>query len=142
MRTEKTATQNTMRSSQSSGEPLEHAEHVTFYNEFKKLWPDILIHSIPNGGKRHPKVAKEMKAEGLTPGIPDLFIPEWALWVEMKRVKSGSLSPDQKKIIPKLKEAGYAVIVAKGWIDGINQVHEYHSKMQLDKASTVGLIYK
>jgi len=131
-----------MKSLPSSGEPLEHAEHVTFYNQFRKQWPDVLIHSVPNGGKRHPKVAKEMKAEGLTAGIPDLFVPAWALWVEMKRVSKGALSKDQEKIIPQLEAAGYTVIVAKGWIDGINQVHEYHSKMQLDKDFTVGLIYK
>jgi len=83
-----------------------------------------------------------MKAEGLTAGIPDLFVPAWALWIEMKRVSKGALSKDQEKIIPQLEAAGYTVIVAKGWIDGINQVRGYHSKMQLDKDFTVGLIYK
>jgi hypothetical protein len=34
--------------------------------------------------------------EGVSPGVPDLFIPDWLLWVEMKREKGGRVSPEQK----------------------------------------------
>jgi hypothetical protein len=44
-------------------------------------------------------VAKRLKAEGVVRGIPDLFIPQWNLWVEMKRKTGGRLSPEQKSMI-------------------------------------------
>lgn len=112
--------------------PKESVEQVTFLNEFKKEWPDVFIHSIPNGGLRNKSVAQQMKLEGLKAGIPDLFIPQWAMWVEMKRIKGGSLGEEQKKIIPILERVGYIVIIPKGYIDALNQIRDLHSKNQLD----------
>jgi hypothetical protein len=37
-------------------------------------------------------------------GIPDLFIPEWRLWVEMKRKTGGRLSTEQKSMINYLQK--------------------------------------
>lgn len=102
--------------------PKESVEQVTFLNEFRKLWPDVFIHSIPNGGYRTKTTAKQLKLEGLEPGVPDLFIPEWRTWIEMKRTKGGRLSPEQKKIIPMLESYGYTVLVCKGWEDAIQQL--------------------
>jgi hypothetical protein len=34
-----------------------------------------LIFAIPNGGHRHPAVAAKLKAEGVRPGVLDLFLP-------------------------------------------------------------------
>lgn len=78
--------------------------------------------SIPNGGQRGKVTAHKLKLEGLTPGIPDLFIPEWRLWVEMKRVKGGALSVAQKQIIPELERVGYTVIVGYGCDDAMQKV--------------------
>lgn len=46
--------------------------------------------------------------------MPDLFIPAWRLWVEMKRTKGGSVSPEQKDWHAYLETIGDFVIVAKG----------------------------
>ena len=103
--------------------PLEHVEQVTFLNEFKKEWPEVRIFSIPNGGKRHIKVAEKLKLEGIEPGIPDLYIPKWHTWVEMKRVKGGVLSEDQDGWREYLiDECGDTWIKAEGWKDGMNQL--------------------
>ena len=67
---------------------------------------------------------RKLKAEGVVAGIPDLFIPAWDIWVEMKRSKSGRLSPDQKKIIEYLENEGYKVIVGKGAKDASRQIVE------------------
>lgn len=80
--------------------------------------------SIPNGGQRGKITAQKMKMEGLTPGVPDLFIPEWGLWVEMKRVKGGALSKAQKDIIPELERVGYTVIVGYGCDDALEKVQK------------------
>lgn len=85
----------------------------------------MLIHSIPNGGKRGKITAYKLKLEGLTPGIPDTFVPEWRLWVEMKRLQGGGLSPEQKEIIPHLEQVGYKVIVARGCDDAMKQIAEF-----------------
>lgn len=95
--------------------PTEHAEQVTFVTWLRKTFPDVRIFAIPNGGLRHAKVAQSLKAEGASPGVPDLYIPEWKLWIEMKRIKGGRLSPEQKDWIQYLESVGDDVIIAKGW---------------------------
>lgn len=105
--------------------PSEHVEHRNFISEFRKTWPDVLIHSIPNGGKRGKITAHKLRLEGLTPGIPDTFIPAWNLWVEMKRQKGGGLSTEQKEIIPYLESVGHIVIVARGCDDAMKQIREF-----------------
>jgi hypothetical protein len=55
-----------------------------------------------------------LKAEGVSSGVPDLFVPAWGLWVEMKRTKGGAVSAEQKDWIKYLEEVGYCVKVCKG----------------------------
>ncbi len=81
---------------------------------FRKTYPEVLIFAIPNGGQRSKVTAVKLQAEGVLSGVPDLFVPAWGLFIEMKRQRGGSVSPDQKDIIPKLREAGYAVEIARG----------------------------
>jgi len=85
----------------------------------------VLIFAIPNGEKRAITVAKRLKAEGVVRGIPDLFIPQWTLWVEMKRISGGQLSPEQKAMIQYLEGIGQKVIVAKGAGDASKQILEH-----------------
>jgi hypothetical protein len=78
-----------------------------------------LLFAIPNGGKRSIITAAMLKAEGVKPGVPDLFFPVPkdgvpGLFIEMKRQKRGSLSLHQKAWQEALTEQGYAVRVAKG----------------------------
>jgi len=94
--------------------PSEHQEQVGLLNWFHLQFPGILIFAIPNGEKRAITVAKRLKAEGVVRGIPDLFVPEWDLWIEMKRTQGGRLSPEQRDIIRKLENMGHTVIVGLG----------------------------
>lgn len=66
-----------------------------------------------------------MKDEGVCPGVPDLYVPQWRLWIEMKRQKGGRLSPDQKDWIEYLEGVGDTVIVGKGAADASRQVLEF-----------------
>ena len=63
-----------------------------------------------------------MKAEGVVPGIPDLFVPAWLLWVEMKRETGGVVSPAQKDWIEYLEGIGHRVIVGRGFEDARRQI--------------------
>jgi len=100
--------------------PSEHDEQVTFIRWFRKAHPNVLIFAIPNGAMLQGNAtqrairANMLKAEGLTPGIPDLFIPAWNIFIEMKRVKGGSLSDAQKEKIDYLSSVGYQTFVCKG----------------------------
>ena len=76
--------------------PSEHDEQVGFINWFRAKYSGVLIFAIPNGEKRAISVAKRLKAEGVVRGVPDLYVPTWNLWIEMKRASGGRLSPDQK----------------------------------------------
>jgi hypothetical protein len=93
-----------------------------------------LIFAIPNGEKRSITGAKRLKAEGVVRGIPDLFIPEWRLWVEMKRKTGGRLSTEQKSMINYLQNIGYTIIVGIGAGDASRQVLEF-VRLKNDSAS-------
>ena len=94
--------------------PSEDHEQMHLVQWFRRTYPLVRIFAIPNGGHRHPAVAAKMKATGVSSGVPDLFIPEWQLWIEMKRTKGGSLSMEQKDWIKYLEDVGYCVKVCKG----------------------------
>jgi len=108
--------------------PSEHSEQVGFINWFRAKYPDVLIFAIPNGEKRAISVAKRLKAEGVVRGVPDLFIPAWNLWIEMKRVSGGRLSTDQKQMISYLENIGHTVIVGKGATDASQHIRKFMEK--------------
>jgi hypothetical protein len=114
--------------------PSEHPEQVAFVQWFRLQFPGILVFSIPNGSylagdiaARARQVAR-LKAEGMLPGVPDLEIPEWNLYIEMKRQRGGRLSADQVRIHDALRRAGKRVIVGKGWQDAAYQVRDIGRK--------------
>ena len=65
---------------------------------------------------------ESLKAEGVQASVPDLFVPAWSLWVEMKRQTGGVVSPDQKDWIQYLQSIGHTVIVGHGFEDAKQQV--------------------
>ena len=88
------------------------------YNESQYADLD-LIYATPNGGKRSKRTAARLKAEGVKAGIPDLQLPvargEYiGLFIEMKYGKNKT-TPDQKRIIARLREVGHRVEVCYGW---------------------------
>jgi hypothetical protein len=103
----------------------EHDEQAGFVLWFRSRFPGVLILAVPNGGKRHPGTARKLKAEGVVPGVPDLYVPEWALWIEMKRAKGGRLSHDQRQVIAYLEGIGHHVIVGHGAEDASRQLIEW-----------------
>jgi len=107
--------------------PLEHEEQRELVRWFRQSWPDVRIFAIPNGGARSKATAGRLKAEGVSSGVPDLFVPAWRLWVEMKRTKGGSLSPEQKDWIKYLESVGFCCIVGKGAEDAKRQISAFSS---------------
>ena len=112
--------------------PTESQEQAAFVTWFRANWrelgcrsPLVLIASQAgamlgggNDGLRFARFAK-LKREGFTRGVPDLFIaaprePYHGLWLEMKRTKGGTVSPEQQEMHRVLRTEGYFVAVAKG----------------------------
>lgn len=88
------------------------------------------LFAIPNGGMRHHVVAAQLKAEGVSPGVPDLFLA-WpahgahGLFVEMKRRVGGRLSDAQITWRERLTKCGYRVRVCKGWEEAKEAIITY-----------------
>lgn len=102
----------------------------------RNFHPDLVFMSIPNGGKRDPRVAAQMKREGVLAGAPDLFLAEprlnlaepklscHGLFIEMKRI-GGKTSEKQNDVIFQLKQKGYKVIVAEGADEAYGELLRY-----------------
>lgn len=108
--------------------PTEHEEQREYVRWFRQTYPEVRIMAIPNGGARSQATAGRLKAEGVSPGVPDLFIPAWGLWVEMKRAKGGKVSPEQKEWHQYLAKCGYRVIVGLGQADAIKQTQQLRNE--------------
>lgn len=102
----------------------EHIEQREYVQWFRQTYPGVRILAIPNGGARSPATAARLKVEGVCAGVPDLFVPEWGLWVEMKRETGGKVSKDQKDWLEYLDYCGYTVIVGLGKADAIKQTQQ------------------
>ena len=88
------------------------------------------MHHIPNGGSRNAIEAARLKAQGVKPGVPDIFLPcakkgFYGLYIELKRQNGGRVSEEQKSMIDALRDEGYKVAVCKGWEEAKNVIMEY-----------------
>lgn len=103
--------------------PSEEYEQVSLINELRRRKPDMLMEINPAAGM---KLTKQQGAKcrrlGYQAGTLDIFLPEYHCYIELKRVKGGSLTKGQRERIPLLEAAGYRVIVAKGAVDALNQL--------------------
>lgn len=93
----------------------ESREQILFVNWMRKTHPEHWIFAIPNGGARGMVQAQVLKMEGVSKGVPDLFIPSLKLWIEMKKKDGGILSKEQKEWIKYLQDNDYIAVVAHGF---------------------------
>lgn len=98
----------------------ESTEQIDLIARVDWLLPGVAryVFAIPNGGLRSPKTAARLRREGVRPGVPDLFVAlprgEWhGLFIEMKRSKGSSTSPEQLDIHADYRAVGYRVEVCK-----------------------------
>lgn len=82
---------------------------------FRMQYPQYLLFHVPNGGKRNAREAARFKAEGVVPGIPDLFLAEarhgfHGLFIEMKAGKNRP-TPEQADAMQMLSASGYLCAV-------------------------------
>lgn len=111
------------------------------------------LHAIPNGGKRGIKTAIYMKAEGVKPGVADLFLPRpgfydalhkshypgcpmfHGLYIEVKKPKgltingkpspAGRQSKEQKAFQEYVESQGYRLEIIETVQEGIDLLLSY-----------------
>ena len=122
-----------------TGKPLKESQHQTLLFRWAKTHPickDYLI-AIPNGMWTHNVIqAVAMKAQGLRPGVSDMFLAYpmlWqdppkhypGLWIELKKDKKGKISILQQEWLTNMSALGYACHVAYGWQHAKKIILEY-----------------
>lgn len=108
----------------------EHAEQAALFAWAAlnvRTYPALAwLFAIPNGGSRGDTersariVGGRLKAEGVKPGVADVFLPHAAhgvhgLFIEMKRANGGVVSPEQSAFGAEMQRRGYGFAVAYGW---------------------------
>ena len=99
------------------------------YNRMK--WPELaLMHHVPNGGSRDPREAHNLKEQGVKRGVPDICLPVSrrgfnGLYIELKRVKGGRVSEEQRWWLAQLTKQGYYAVVCRGWEDASVTITAY-----------------
>jgi VRR-NUC domain len=123
--------------------PLEHDEQKWLFEWIGRNVPSVpelaAIFAIPNAGAGAQKgQAGKMKAEGVRPGVPDVCcaIPSdgyHALYIEMKRLRGGAVSDDQKAWHKRLRDNGCRVEVCRGWIVAARVICDYLGMLPDDR---------
>jgi hypothetical protein len=114
--------------------PLEDSEQATLIewaNIFAVKYPELKrLAAIPNGGSRNKAEAANLKKQGVKKGFPDLQLPVASgkyhgLFIEMKRIKGGKISPEQQDWLDFLNENGYFAVVCYGFQEAKNTIESY-----------------
>ena len=92
---------------------------------FRQTHKPVRIFAIPNGEARSRTTGARLKVEGVSAGVPDLFIPAWCLWVEMKRADGGVVSAVQADWHAYLASVGHTVIIGHGLDDAQKKLQEW-----------------
>lgn len=93
-------------------------------------WLDVmnlLWCHVPNGGARNLITGRRLKAEGVKRGVPDVLIftvpkplKASGVAIELKRLRGGIVTQEQKDWHTALKKVGWQVHVARGAVDAID----------------------
>ena len=123
---------------------LEHNIQSAVIAACRKLelkYPELkALIAIPNGGARHIAVARKLKAEGVRPGVPDLFLPLpirghcAGMWIEMKS-PDGKVSLNQKDFMEYLQWAGYKAIVCYNAQSAVDAIIAYMERRRLARSA-------
>ena len=102
--------------------PLESAEQAALFRWLRRNC--VAAFCVPNGGLRPGRGGINMKAQGVTPGIPDLLIvdrppnqPHYVgIALELKRAngKPSDIRPEQMLWLERFEQRGWISVVSFG----------------------------
>lgn len=127
------ATDPVLTSSTTARVPTEHEEQRNLVRWFRQTFGlvtrgGVRIFAIPNGSQRSRTTGAKLKAEGVSAGVPDLFVPAWCLWIEMKRAEGGSVSAEQRDWHAYLRSVGHTVLVCRGFSHAREEIEAFVKK--------------
>ena len=97
----------------------------------EKVMPELkFLFSTLNGVRLRPGQAAKAKRLGMKSGVPDIYLDvargQWhGLRIELKRVKSGRLSPTQKEWLSELKKQNYLGVCVHGGQKAVEVIKTY-----------------
>jgi len=109
----------------------EQKKIIKWAREAIDLHPELAFLSCSLNGMNRSDGASAMAiASGMVAGEPDLFLPcarhkYHGLFIELKRVKGGKVSADQRRWLTFLNSEGYFAQVAKGHKEAIAMIKFY-----------------
>lgn len=110
----------------------EHQHQCAVIEWFGLQYPKLngLLFAIPNGGLRNKAVAGKLKAEGVRPGVSDLFLMfaakgVYGMWIEMKDVGGKQPSPEQIAFQKDAAAQGYLAVTCYGFDMARGAIEEY-----------------
>ena len=112
----------------------EYQEQVIVFqwaNLHLNRYPELeLLHASLNGVKLTIGQAMKAKRSGMIKGVPDISLPikrgEYSgLYIELKRIKGGVVSKEQKRWLALLAEQGFRAVVCNGADSAIAEIKTY-----------------
>lgn len=96
-----------------------------------------LLYHIPNEGLRSRVTGGRMVAEGLKKGVPDICLPVGrgpyhGLYIELKRVRGGALTPEQDEWLEALRAQGYLAVMREGWEAAAEEILSYLKQKEME----------
>lgn len=85
--------------------------------------------AVPNGGRRDAREGARLKAEGVKPGVSDLFLPlrrqgMAGLWLELK-APGEKPTAAQRAWIARMDRAGYLATWCDDWVTAATVIADY-----------------
>jgi integrase len=114
--------------------PLESEEQQALFQWVRLVegrYPELrLLYHIPNERQCSPAQGARLKKQGVRRGIPDICLPVarhgfHSLYIELKRLAGGGVSPEQAEWIDELHRHGNKAIVCRGWMAAKEAIEEY-----------------
>lgn len=114
--------------------PTEAEEQAALFewaDWMRSTYPELaLMFHVPNGGSRNRIEAARMKGQGVKPGVPDIVLPAprgryHGLFIELKRLRDGRISNDQKIWLTALGGQGYKCLVCFGAEEAKKEILKY-----------------
>src|SRR4051812_30773109 len=120
----------------SSSEASHQMALFAWANEVKLQYPDLKrMFAIANGGFRTKASGANLKAQGVKPGVSDIFLPVkrgiyLGLFIELKRPnikirKADAHIVEQNDWLDYFKQQGYGAIMCQGWIEARDTIVQY-----------------
>lgn len=111
--------------------PTEHEDHLALveWANYHIICRRYLIH-IENERQCTPAQGVMRKRKGVKKGVSDFFLAyptgkHSGLWIELKRVKGGIVSPEQLDWLARMADVGYKAVVAHGFEEARQVIEDY-----------------